>query len=150
MISEFIYGGVDGTITTFAILAGGIGSNISPETTTILSLASLLADGMSMGVSSSESVIDNDNPLMIGLVTFLSFVVIGLIPIMVYYFTRDLDENTQFYLTIASTLSILFTIGLIKGMYVEENIIISGTKTMILGGIAGLISYQVSKYLHNY
>lgn len=150
MISEFVYGGVDGTITTFAILAASIGSNLSPETTTILSLASLLADGMSMGVSSSESVINNDNPIMVGLITFLSFVIIGLIPIMVYYFTKDFDSNTQFYLTIVSTLSILFMIGLIKGMYMEENIIISGTKTMVLGGTAGLISYQISKYLHNY
>jgi len=61
---EVIYGGIDGIITTFAVVAGFSGAALSTETTTQLSfvvvllfgLANLFADGVSMGLGNFLSV----------------------------------------------------------------------------------------------
>lgn len=45
---EFIYGGFDGTVTTFAIAAGAAGASLSPRIIIILGVANLFADGFSM------------------------------------------------------------------------------------------------------
>lgn len=61
---EVIYGGIDGIVTTFAVVAGFSGAALSNETTTQLSflvvllfgLANLFADGVSMGLGNFLSV----------------------------------------------------------------------------------------------
>lgn len=61
---EVIYGGIDGIITTFAVVAGFSGAALSSEVTTQLSfgvvllfgLANLFADGVSMGLGNFLSV----------------------------------------------------------------------------------------------
>ncbi len=63
-LKEVIYGGVDGIITTFAVVAGFSGAALSNETTTQLSflvvllfgLANLFADGVSMGLGNFLAV----------------------------------------------------------------------------------------------
>lgn len=49
-ISEFVYGGIDGAITTFAVVAGAEGASLGIEVVIILGLANLIADGFSMSV----------------------------------------------------------------------------------------------------
>ncbi|MCF3934828.1 VIT1/CCC1 transporter family protein [Acuticoccus sp. M5D2P5] len=46
--ADAIYGGFDGTVTTFAVVAGVAGASLSPAVTLILGLANLVADGFSM------------------------------------------------------------------------------------------------------
>ena len=50
-LKDFIYGSIDGIVTTFAIVSGVIGAELSSGIIIILGLANLLADGFSMGVS---------------------------------------------------------------------------------------------------
>ena len=47
-LGEFVYGAIDGTITTFAVVAGAAGAALSPGIVLILGFANLLADGFSM------------------------------------------------------------------------------------------------------
>jgi VIT1/CCC1 family predicted Fe2+/Mn2+ transporter len=47
-LRDFVYGGIDGAVTTFAIVAGVIGASLSANIVIILGLANLLADGISM------------------------------------------------------------------------------------------------------
>ncbi len=47
-LGEFVYGALDGTITTFAIVAGATGASLSSSVVIILGFANLLADGFSM------------------------------------------------------------------------------------------------------
>lgn len=49
---EFIYGGIDGCITTFAVVAGATGAHFHNNIIIVLGLANLLADGFSMSVGS--------------------------------------------------------------------------------------------------
>lgn len=51
-IGDFVYGANDGIITTFAVVSGATGAALSPGIIIILGLASLVADGFSMGASS--------------------------------------------------------------------------------------------------
>lgn len=46
-----VYGGIDGAITTFAVVSGVAGAGLSSGVVIILGLANLLADGFSMAVS---------------------------------------------------------------------------------------------------
>ncbi len=48
---DFVLGGVDGTITTFAIVAGVAGANYGVTVAMVLGIANLLADGFSMAIS---------------------------------------------------------------------------------------------------
>src|SRR5690625_7415022 len=50
-LRDFIYGAIDGAITTFAIVSGVAGAGLSSGVGIIMGLAKLLADGFSMGVS---------------------------------------------------------------------------------------------------
>ena len=50
-LRDFIYGGIDGTVTTFAIVAGVVGAQLSPSVVLILGIANLIADGFSMAAS---------------------------------------------------------------------------------------------------
>ncbi|WP_193177537.1 VIT1/CCC1 transporter family protein [Oricola nitratireducens] len=50
-LRDFVYGGIDGAVTTFAIVAGVVGASLSAHVVIILGLANLLADGISMAAS---------------------------------------------------------------------------------------------------
>lgn len=50
-LRDFIYGAIDGTITTFAVVAGVEGANLDATVVIILGGANLLADGLSMAAS---------------------------------------------------------------------------------------------------
>jgi VIT1/CCC1 family predicted Fe2+/Mn2+ transporter len=50
-LRDFVYGGVDGVVTTFAVVAGVTGAALDPIVIVILGLANLVADGFSMGVA---------------------------------------------------------------------------------------------------
>ncbi|KAA9130294.1 hypothetical protein F3N42_13225 [Marinihelvus fidelis] len=47
-VQEWVYGGIDGVVTTFAIVAGVTGASLSPFIVVILGLANLVGDGFSM------------------------------------------------------------------------------------------------------
>jgi len=49
-LREFVYGGIDGAVTTFAVVAGGFGANLDSGIIIILGFANLFADGFSMSV----------------------------------------------------------------------------------------------------
>lgn len=49
-IKSIIYGGLDGIITTFAVVAGVAGAELSTGVVLILGFANLVADGLSMGI----------------------------------------------------------------------------------------------------
>ncbi|MEM9593797.1 MAG: VIT1/CCC1 transporter family protein [Acidobacteriota bacterium] len=50
-LKDFIYGAIDGAVTTFAVVAGVAGAKLSAGIVVVLGAANLLADGFSMAVS---------------------------------------------------------------------------------------------------
>ena len=55
-VRDFVYGGIDGAITTFAIVAGVMGAALSHKVILALGLANLFADGFSMAASNYAGV----------------------------------------------------------------------------------------------
>jgi len=55
-ISDFVFAGIDGTVTTFAVVSGVEGASLSPSIVLILGFANLLADGFSMAVGNYMSL----------------------------------------------------------------------------------------------
>lgn len=50
-LRDWIYGGIDGAVTTFAIIAGVTGAELSATVVLVLGFANLLADGFAMAAS---------------------------------------------------------------------------------------------------
>jgi VIT1/CCC1 family predicted Fe2+/Mn2+ transporter len=50
-LRDWVYGGIDGSVTTFAVVTGVGGANLSTRIILILGVANLLADGFSMAAS---------------------------------------------------------------------------------------------------
>ena len=59
MVSDAVLGGIDGCVTTFAVVSGVVGAGLHPSVALVLGLANLLADGFSMAVSNYESIKTN-------------------------------------------------------------------------------------------
>ena len=50
-LRDWVYGGIDGSVTTFAVVTGVSGADLSARIILILGIANLLADGFSMAAS---------------------------------------------------------------------------------------------------
>lgn len=50
-LRDWVYGGIDGAVTTFAVVAGSLGADFSTKIILILGVANLLADGFSMAAA---------------------------------------------------------------------------------------------------
>jgi len=50
-LRDFVYGSIDGLVTTFAIVSGALGAALSTRVIVILGFVNLIADGFSMAVS---------------------------------------------------------------------------------------------------
>ena len=205
-LREFVYGGIDGAVTTFAVVAGGFGANLDPGIIIILGFANLFADGFSMSVGAYlsaksdkenykkheaieyweienlpelerqeisdiykakgfdgdllEKVVDQitsnkdlwvaemmkdelnlmeetKSPFKIGLATFLSFLVVGFIPLLVYLWTF-------FY---PSPINIFFWTSVLTGL---AFVLIGALKTLSLGLLAAIVAYYVGDILENF
>ncbi len=44
-LRDWIYGGIDGSVTTFAVVTGVVGANLAPVVIVIMGFANLVGDG---------------------------------------------------------------------------------------------------------
>lgn len=56
LLSDAVLGGIDGCVTTLAVVAGAVGAGFSASVALVLGLANLIADGFSMAVSNFEAI----------------------------------------------------------------------------------------------
>ena len=212
-IGEFVYGGIDGSITTFAVVAGAVGAGLDSSIIIILGFANLFADGFAMSIGAylaTKSEVDNytkhkkieyweiehfpetekrevreiyaskgfsgelldqvvdtitadkdvwvdvmmqeelgmieekKSPFMVGVVTLISFVLLGFIPLFVYVFDFLFDFTID--LMFWSTAMTLFSFGLVgffKGLVNRKNKLNSTISTMFMGISAALVAYYI-------
>ena len=218
-LGEFVYGGMDGAVTTFAVVAGAVGAGLDQAVIIILGFANLLADGFAMSVGSylsAKSVIDNYNkykkkeyweienmpeserqeirdiyaskgfkgellekvvdqitadkdrwvdvmmkeellmseeqksPLKIGMVTYLSFFTIGLIPLTIYVLSYLLNiPGNMFVWTILLTTVGFAIIGYLKSHVTQTGKVKGIMETIGLGLIAATLAYLVGDWLES-
>ena len=218
-LGEFVYGGIDGSVTTFAVVAGAAGANLESSVVIILGFANLIADGFSMSVGSYlstkseiqnyekhkkieywevdhlpekekeeireiyadkgfegellEKVVDtitankdrwvdvmmkeelemseeSRSPIKMAATTFISFLILGFIPLFIYildYFV-PLGENINLFLVSSTLTTLVFLgIGFLKSYVTQTNHLRGILETLLLGGIAAILAYFVGDIL---
>jgi len=164
-LPEFVYGGMDGAITTFAIVSGVVGASLNSSIILILGFANLVADGFSMAVSNYLSTssrndlskrikgFERKNPLKTSIATFVSFFVIGFIPLFSFVFaalTNNFNiETNQFIYSIFFTALALGIVGWFKGKVTKKNKTFSSIQTIIIGGIAASLAFLIGLLIKN-
>lgn len=160
-LPEFVYGGIDGTVTTFAVIAGSLGAALSPAVILILGFANLFADGFSMAASnylsrtseSEDSVGPNfgkgKTAMQTAAATFLSFVFVGFIPLISFVFAPFSQALDSYKFTISTILTVVafLVVGAVKGKLIGKSMISSSFVTFLIGGAAAVIAYLVGLFL---
>mgnify|MGYP003393852468 CR=1 FL=1 len=162
-LGDFVYGGIDGAITTLAIMAGAIGASLDPIVVIILGFANLAADGFSMGVSNYLSTrSQNDllavhnhehpdwkNPTASALTTFGAFVVVGfmpLLPFLVAPLFLIVAMHTAIFSCVFGSIAFL-TVGAIQGSITEKSKLWTAVRTFLIGGVAATLAFSVGHLL---
>ena len=216
-LDEFVYGSIDGSVTTFAVVAGAYGAHLDSSVVIILGFANLIADGFAMSVGSYlstkselqnyekhkqieyweienlrdveiqevrdiyiakgfegellEQVVakiteDDDrwvdtmmkeelemipttkSPVAMGTVTFISFVVVGFIPLSVYVLDYAFAVEVNLFHVSALLTSLAFIgIGALKSYVTNTGIIAGILETLLLGAAAAGLAYVVGSVL---
>ena len=217
-LGEFVYGGIDGCVTTFAVVAGSAGAELSISIILILGFANLLADGFAMSIGAYlstkseranyekhkrieyqeveeipemereevreiyqakgfegellEQVVDvitsdkevwvdvmmkeelemipeTKSPLAMGGVTYLSFILIGLIPLLAYVFNfgGDMERSRLFLISCILTSIGFILVGWLKSYVTQTSRLRGILETLFLGGCAAAVSYFVGDIL---
>jgi vacuolar iron transporter family protein len=159
ILRSIIYGGIDGIITMFNIISGITGAKLNYKYIFIIGLAVLISDGMSMGISdylslnadiklkrkhNQNNLVNEIKPGKNGLITFLSFIIFGFIPIFFYFIFNNSKKNKYIKLIISVTIS-LFLLGSIQSKYTDESWYFTGTRLSIFGIITASIAFLISK-----
>lgn len=153
--SEVIYGGIDGVITTSSIVAGSAGGSLLKKVIIILGISNVISDGFSMGFSryiSSKTELEqgylkNKNDLTSAFVTFLSFILIGVLPILPFLFLKGkLAKQVSFCISLIA----FYTIGHFRGKILKKNKVYTGIHMVFIGMTAYLISFYVGNYISKF
>jgi VIT1/CCC1 family predicted Fe2+/Mn2+ transporter len=216
-LSEFVYGGIDGSVTTFAVVAGATGGGLDSSVVIILGFANLIADGFSMSVGAYLShkseqqnyqkhqrieywEVDNmpeeerqeireiyakkgfegelleqivakitedknrwvdemmkeelemlpasKSAFMTALVTFISFLIVGFIPLSVYVWDYVIAQvDSLFWLSSVLTMLAFVGIGWLKSLATQSSQWKSIAETLLLGVAAASLAYLVGNVL---
>lgn len=165
-LREFVYGGMDGAVTTFAVVTGAAGANLSVRVILILGFANVMADGFSMAVGSylsekSEQDLsvhkgkttaeDHESPLRASLATFLSFILVGFIPLSIYtadfIFKLGLKTSDALVYSVILTLVAFGLIGLLRARITKIPKSKAVMESLGLGLAAAVISFVVGNIL---
>lgn len=165
-LREFVYGGMDGAVTTFAVVTGAAGANLGVRVILILGFANVFADGFSMAVGSylsekserdlsahrgEETKDDLESPLRASVATFISFVLIGFVPLLVYTLDfalgLNMSNDTMLIYAVSLTLLTFALIGLLRAVATKISRRKAIFESLGLGLAAAVISYGAGTLL---
>lgn len=149
------YGGLDGIITTFAVVAGANGGNLGLTAIIVLGFSNLLADGFSMAAgdylsSTTEEGIDSSKALKNASMTFLSFNLFGLVPLFAYILLTNLVAfSDRITLILASGLVsvALIILGWVKATITGQSKKVEMLRTWLVGMVAAGVAFLIGQLL---
>jgi VIT1/CCC1 family predicted Fe2+/Mn2+ transporter len=194
-IKSLIYGGLDGTLTTFSLVCGVAGMAVGDYLSTKAEMeyqqrekkreiwefenypegekAEMVAIYKTKGIAEKDAknIVDkmaghkdafidvmmveelgmgekNEMPLVNAVVTFFSFAVFGLIPLLVYLIAHFVVVNDLFLIATILTAATMFILGAVKTRITQRNWFASGFEMLLVGGIAAAAAYLVGYMLH--
>ncbi len=158
-LPECVYGGVDGLVTTFAIVTASIGIGASSGVILVLGVANVLADAWSMGSSDylsshaeaeqGDREHDEKPPLYTAFATFVSFVVVGFVPLVPFIFALFVPafESAAVWTSIVATMMTFAVVGYVSGTVSGAGRRKSALRTLLVGAIAAIIAFGVGYLL---
>lgn len=151
-IRDLVYGANDGIITTFAVVSGVAGGQLSQLAVLVVGAANLAADGVSMGVGNFLAIRADErareaeglpelerHPWKHGLATLLAFVVAGAVPLAPYLF-----QGTSSRRLVASTVvtfATLYLLGAVRALVTRDRWWQTGLETLSLGAVVAGAAY---------
>ena len=147
---DLVYGANDGIITTFAVVSGVVGADLSERVILILGFANLVADGFSMGASNflsrrsyadAADRADRPEAARHGAATIAGFLTAGLVPLVAYLL--PLPDDARFPAAIVLTLATLFAVGASRAAVTRLNWVRSGLEMLVVGAVAAGVAYGI-------
>jgi VIT1/CCC1 family predicted Fe2+/Mn2+ transporter len=158
-IGDLVFGANDGIVTTFAVVSGVTGAQLSARVIIILGLANLLADGLAMGAGnylgmrSEQEYQQNANGVVRegrvhavghGAAIFLAFVLAGSVPLLPFVLAPGEDG---FALSCLGTAIALFAVGSLRTFVTRARWFISGLEMLLIGSLAAAAAYATGYVL---
>jgi len=156
-----VFGGMDGILTTFALLAAVAGSNtVTTTLTLVIGVSTVLADALSMAAGEYLAAKAEDEmaggagtseagPLEKGAAMFIAFTVFGSMPLLGFSLAALIasrsggSAGTQeyFFISVIITAATLFALGTIKSSFGAGVWWQAGLEVTAIGGAAALVAY---------
>lgn len=153
ILPAIVYGGSDGAVTTFSVMAGAAGAGLDPRIIIILGCANLASDGFSMASADflSEESKDKANEkksFTQAFITFISFVGVGLIPLIPFLLALfvTLPAN-EFALSILFTVLAFIAIGYMRARVLKRNVSYMIFQSVTIGTLCAAIAYFVGQMI---
>ena len=151
-IRDLVYGASDGIITTFGVVAGVAGGELSSLAVLVVGAANLAADGVSMGVGNLLAIRANESaraaeglpeeeafPWKHGTATLVAFVAAGAVPLLPYLLPGV--DSRRFAWSALLTMGSLFTVGVGRAAVTRGRCWTGGLEMLLLGGVVAVIAY---------
>lgn len=159
-LPEFVYGSIDGTVTTFAIVSGAMGAGLSAGIVIVLGVANVLADGLSMAsgnylseksAQASGERSTEKRPITTALATFVSFVAVGFVPLAPFLLALLLPfaQREAFVAALVATLIAFVGIGYVRSRVESEGRLRGVIETVLVGIMASVVSFLVGYLLRD-
>ena len=155
-IRDLVYGANDGIITTFAVVSGVAGGQLSQLAVLVVGAANLAADGVSMGVGNFLAIRADErareadglpelehHPWKHGLATLLAFVVAGAIPLVPYVLPSS--ANDRLFVSTAATFGALYLLGAARAWITRDRWWLTGLETLALGAVVAGAAYGAGR-----
>ena len=149
-LPDLVYGANDGIITTFAVVCGVVGADLSSRVILILGFANLVADGFSMGASNflarrsyadPQERSDGREAARHGSATTLGFLVAGTVPLVAYLL--PLSAEWSFPTAAALTVTTLFAVGALRSLATKVGWLRSGAEMLAVGACAAAVAFAI-------
>lgn len=149
ILPAIVYGGSDGAVTTFSVMAGAYGAGLDPRIIIILGCANLASDGFSMASAdylSEESRLGatKKKSLLQAVVTFIAFSCVGIIPLIPFLVALTIKlPMSEFLLSTLATLLAFTFIGYIRGYILNKNKLTTTLQSVTIGILCAGVAYYV-------
>jgi VIT1/CCC1 family predicted Fe2+/Mn2+ transporter len=152
-LPSIVYGGSDGAVTTFSVMAGAAGAGLPARIVIILGLANLFADGFSMASAdylSEDSKTDSTRSENIksAFATFSSFIVIGSVPLIPFLVClNNIGNKSVFYTSTLVTILTFVLIGYFRGKILGRNKLQTIIQSVLICSISASVAYFVGEHI---
>lgn len=104
-----------------------------------------------MMIEELNMVKEDSNPLYNALATFVSFVIAGSLPLLIYVIglAKTIAPDTAFAISVLLSALALFTLGAAKVFVTKLNPLRSGVEMLLVGGFAAVVAYTIGALLKN-